>query len=61
MSGFQMGIPDGLNTGLLKVHYSDVSVIQMFVIQIPTVMDKSNVRMVKPSLNQLVPVFNFKS
>ena len=26
---------DDLNTGLLKVHKSDVSVIQMFVIQIP--------------------------
>ena len=28
---------DDLNTGLQKVHYSDVSVIQMFVIQISTV------------------------
>ena len=27
-----------LNTGLLKVCYSDVSIIQMFVIQIPTVL-----------------------
>ena len=26
-----------LNTGQVKVHYSDVSVIQIFVIQIPTV------------------------
>ena len=26
-----------LNTGLLKVRYSDVSIIQMFIIQIPTV------------------------
>ena len=26
-----------LNTGQVKVHYSDVSVIQMFIIQIPTV------------------------
>ena len=27
---------DDLNTELLKVGYSDVSVIQMFIIQIPT-------------------------
>ena len=34
-------IIDDLNTRLLRVCYSDVSVIQMFVIQIPTVVRKS--------------------
>ena len=28
---------DDLNTGLQKVHYSEVSIIQMLIIQIPTV------------------------
>ena len=28
---------DDLSTGLLKVYFSDVSVIQMFIFQVPTV------------------------
>ena len=43
--GIQSGIPDyhmkygHLNTGQVKVCYSDFSVIQMLVIQIPTVIE----------------------
>ena len=48
-----------LNTGQVKVHYSDVSAIQMFVIQIPTVLFinylSNNFRMKKAGVFKGIP------